>query len=189
MPPPANIPGYMFDPEKNKFFKIPKGHQANPGAASSHTETAIRKRRRDQSERVAKDTKAQLQASRISKLRLSERLLSPTWDLETGPLDRDRLRVHATDAWARGLERTGVWSQEGVTRGRGIGAEPQPLGTVSGAANGLTTSHLLVDHELGVVFKADVMGGLKTRSLVGHWLERYRHIERSPGEDGDDSVS
>lgn len=58
MPPPLEIPGYYFDPEKKKYFKILPSWKAPPGSTGFVTDDKVRKRKRDEA-KAAKEEEVQ----------------------------------------------------------------------------------------------------------------------------------
>ena len=106
---PPTLPGFYYDTEKKKYFKIQPNHTATPGSASKYTKAAVKKgaeeQRQQKRRRVFEQRERQMRAKRS---RVLESPLSGRWGV-TRELGLTRLGISAmTRAWAQGLQRKEV---------------------------------------------------------------------------------
>lgn len=130
--PPA-LPGFYYDAEKKKYFKIQANHVAAHGSASKYSKAAVRKEAEEQREQKRRklfeqrERKMRVQRSRVLESPLGggwgvTRELGVTAMLESGTVMR---------AWAQGLERKKVVDYEHPEGGSGAFVFDSALGMLT----------------------------------------------------------
>ena len=107
--PPA-LPGFYYDAEKDKYFKIQPNHVAAHGSASKYSKAAVKEEAEEQREQKRRKLFEQKErTTRIKRSRVLESPLVGGWGLtrELGVAKLERATIMMR-AWAQGLQRKEV---------------------------------------------------------------------------------
>lgn len=101
------LPGFYYDAEKKKYFKIQPNHFAAHGAASKHSKAALKKGAEEQREHKRRKLYEQLeQTTRLQRSKVLESPLGGGWglmrELGTTRLESSNMMMRA---WTQGLRR------------------------------------------------------------------------------------
>ena len=171
--PPA-LPGFYYDTEKQKYFRIQPNHLAANGSAIKYSKAALEKEAKDQCEQ--KRRRVQQQKERQTRLQRSRVLESPlggAWSLMRELGVRTSESGFVWRAWAQGLQRSNVLKFPPRDGGGGIFVFDEATGvlTHSEAGEGNGFSWLCVDTCLDSVNLKGVMLMMGVPAEDIRWLQ------------------
>lgn len=161
--PPA-LPGFYYDAEKNKYFKIQPNHAAAHGSTGKYSKAAVKKDAEEQREQKRRKLfEEQERQTRIKRSRVLESPLGGGWGItrELGVAKLERGTVMR--AWAQGLQRREVSN----FRHQDAGSGP-----------------LVFDTDTGILTHAEVLRGSGGSALFSVFV--YSSFFDSRGGDADD---
>lgn len=106
--PPA-LPGFYYDAEKKRYFKIQPNHVAAHGSASKYSKAALEKEAEEQREQKRRKLFEQRETKmKVKRSKVLESPLGGGWGVtrELGVMELDRSTIMR--AWAQGLHRMEV---------------------------------------------------------------------------------
>ncbi len=140
---PPRLPGFYYDAEKKKYFKIQPNHVAAHGSASKYTEAAVTNEAEEQRERKRRKVfEERERETRVGRSRVLESPLSGGWGV-TRELGRRRFASGADvmmmmRVWAQGLRGEEVATFRGGDGGEGM---------------------FVLDKDVGILTYAETLGG------------------------------
>ena len=106
---PPVLPGFYYDAEKKKYFKIQANHVAALGSASKYSKAAVKKEAEEQREQKRRKLFEQRERkTRVKRSRVLESPLGGVWGItrELGVTKFESSTIMT--AWAQGLQRKEV---------------------------------------------------------------------------------